>query len=69
MPYFPETIEPKTVTWSGADLEDLKKACGNVDTVTVKSGINGEFVAMPVDEFFRMLGNKTLLEGKRWPEH
>lgn len=65
----PTPIEPKTVTWSGVDPEKLKKDCEKVDTVNVKSGINGEWVAMPVDEFFRMLGNKMMLEGKRWPEH
>lgn len=62
-------IKPKTVTWSGVDLEDLKKTCEKVSTVNVKSGINGEWVAMPVDEFFRMLGDRMMIGGKRWPEH
>lgn len=69
MPDFPGPIEPKTVTWSGVNLEDLKKDCEKADTINVKTGINGEWVSMPVDEFFRMLGDRKMLEGKRWPEH
>lgn len=64
IPYFPETIEPKTVTWGGADLEDLKKACEKVDTVNVKSGINGDWICMPKDKFFRMIGDKMMMEAR-----
>ena len=65
----PATLNPKTVTWSGVDLGELKKACEMVGTVRVKSSINGEWTSMPLDEFFRMLGNKRMMEGKKWPEH
>lgn len=63
------SLSPKTMTWSGVDLEELKKVCEKVGTVNVKSAIDGEWKGMPVDEFFRMLGDRMMLEGKRWPEH
>lgn len=61
----PATINPKTLSWGGVDLEELKKTCEKVNTVRVKNDVNSEWTDMPVDEFFRMLGNKTMMEGER----
>lgn len=57
-------LSPKTVTWSGVDMEELKKTCEKVGTVNVKSSINGEWTSMLVDEFLRMLADKTTMEAR-----
>ena len=56
------SLSPKTITWSGVDLEELKKTCEKVGTVNVKSTIDGEWKGMPVDELFRMLADKEMME-------
>lgn len=57
-------LSPKTVTWSGVDMEELKKTCEKVGAVNVKSSINGEWTSMLVDEFLRMLADKMTMEAR-----